>query len=956
MNNPTAVPSTLPVTRTTRRNTPVPPAPRATIRLQMHRGFDFDAAAARVPYFARLGMSHVYTSPILMARAGSGHGYDVVDPSQVNPELGGEAGLRRLVDVIRAHGLGLITDIVPNHMAVGEADNPWWMDVLEWGRESIYAGFFDIDWDVADPDLNSRVLAPFLGKPYGEALKDGDLKLCFDAGIGRFHVSAHDAHRFPLAPEQYAGLFKTYGSGLEALSTRLRDALNRRLPRATRRAGFEQICAELTGPAQTPELQTAIERILAVHEPDAPGGAERLHQLLEGQHYRLAWWRTAPDEINWRRFFDVNTLAGLRTEESGVFEAVHATTFRLYAEGLIDGVRVDHVDGLADPRAYCRKLRRRLETLARERPAGLPKERAYFVVEKILAAGEQLARDWRTDGTSGYVFMNEASAVLHDPAGQEPLAALWRECSGGSGDFEREEREARRRIPGHLFSADFNACALALHRIARHEPATRDWTLAAIRRCLTEMLVHFPVYRTYADVQGRSAADAAIMARVIADAKNTCRPAERDLLDLMDRWLGGEPAQSQRHAVARRDRLRALARFQQLTSPVAAKSVEDTAFYRFGVLLSRNEVGANPGQFAMTATEFHNACRERRERYPAAMLATATHDHKRGEDLRARLAVLSEIPAEWKQVVDSWRHGNAALKPHFGGLSGPDAIDEYLLYQMLVGAWPLMLRSDDRAGLAELAQRLGDWQRKAVREAKRRSGWVEPNLGYEEACDTFLNLLLDPDRSAAFLQSLTTLIERLAAPGALKSLAQTLLRLTTPGVPDTYQGTEFWDFSLVDPDNRRPVDYDAREHALDENRTDRDVLGNWRDGHVKQRLIARSLQLRATIPDVFNGGSYLPLRLTGVRAQDVLAFAREHAGQAVIVAVPLRSTTANAPDSIGDDLMFPSQAWGDTRIELPASLGGRRWQHELAPGQLQSNRTLRVADLFTEWPLALLHS
>lgn len=927
--------------------------PRATYRLQLHRGFDFAAAAARVPYLAALGISHVYASPFLTARAGSLHGYDVVDPTRVNPELGGEGGLLRWVQCLREHGMGLIADIVPNHMAVGGADNAWWQDVTTWGAASVYAGFFDIDWDAADPALNQRVLAPFLGGPYGKALQAGDIRLGFDADAGHFFVSAHDTHRFGVAPALYAPLLR--GSQDEMLAEfgrDFRDALNRVRSRAARRAAFDDARTRLATAAHQPGVGEALARLIAAYAPESPPGAQRLHRLLERQHYRLAWWRTAPDEINWRRFFDVTDLAGLRVQDNAVFEAVHATVLRLYAEGWIDGVRVDHVDGLADPRAYCRKLRRRLDALAAQRPVGLPRQRAYLIVEKILAPGEQLARDWRTDGTSGYVFMNEVSAVLHDASGREPLVRLWRQCSGRHASFEVEEQEARRRIPQQLFSADFNACAHALHRVARSDAATRDWTLAAIRRALTEILVHFPVYRTYADARGRSQADAQIMAQVMVHAEHTVRPGERPLLALIDRWLGGEPVQSIRGSVARRDRLRALARFQQLTSPVAAKSVEDTAFYRFGVLLSRNEVGANPGQFSMSRAEFHRACAARQRRYPAAMLATATHDHKRGEDLRARLAVLSELPEQWTAQVDAWCRANEALKGESAGVRGPDATDEYVLYQMLVGAWPLDLCLDDHRGLQDLLERLSEWQRKAVREAKRRSGWVEPNLDYEQASGRFLVNLLHPQRGAAFLAQLHDFVSSLAAAGALNGLAQTLLRLSTPGVPDTYQGTELWDFSLVDPDNRRAVDYDLRACRLDDSADDEDLLRDWRDGRIKQRLIARSLQLRRQTPELFVAGSYRPLRVHGRRADHVLAFAREYAGCAVVVAVPLRTV------ALRDDhahLSVPPTAWGDTLIELPMALAQRRWTDALGGRTWAPSLALRVSELFGRWPLALLH-
>lgn len=930
--------------------------PRATYRLQLNRRFDFDAAAAQVPYLSRLGISHVYTSPILCARAGSSHGYDVVDPTRVNPELGGEEGLRRLVACLRDHGMGLLADVVPNHLAVAGDDNAWWLDVLEWGRESIYAGFFDIDWDVPDPDISGRVLAPFLGGPFGEAVAGGDVRLRYDEQNGRLYFRVHEAHRFPLAPAPYAALMRGHGAALAENARAFRGARSKGA-RSARRAAFDAACQALKSVYDSDAaVRAAMQELIEAYSPGTPEGLTRLLRLLDRQHYRLAWWRTAADEINWRRFFDVTDLAGLRMQDNAVFEAVNATIFRLYRDGLIDGVRVDHVDGLADPRTFCRKLRRRLDALDEWRPEALPRGPAYLVVEKILAPGEKLARDWRTDGTSGYVFMNEVSAVLHDSEGREPLAALWRMWSGQSADFGSAEQEARRRIPQHLFSADFNACAHALHQVARSDPMTRDWSLAAVRRCLTEMLVHFPVYRTYADARGRSQADGEIMAQVVAHAKRSCRPAERGLLDLMDRWLGGEPVQKIRHAEARRRRLRAVARFQQLTSPVAAKSVEDTAFYRFGVLLSRNEVGANPGQFAMDPQDFHAACGERLSRYSAAMLATATHDHKRGEDLRARLAVLSEIPRRWAETVRRWRLPNEALKREVGETRGPDPTDEYVLYQMLVGAWPLDLRIEDRPALDALCARLNQWQRKAVREAKRRSGWVEPNLAYEQACEEFLRRLLDPEQAPLFLAELLEWVGLIAAPGALNGLVQTLLRLTTPGVPDTYQGTELWDFSLVDPDNRREVDFDLRARALEEPVSDMALLAGWRDGRVKQQLIARALALRSRLTELFNGGSYVPLRARGSHARHVLAFVREFGGHTVVVAVPLRTMNLRVAPGDREKLGLPDAVWDGTVIELPARCSHHVWWDALARRPIGGGRVLHAGEIFGHWPLALLHS
>jgi (1->4)-alpha-D-glucan 1-alpha-D-glucosylmutase len=691
--------------------------------------------------------------------------------------------------------------------------------------------------------------------------------------------------------------------------------------------------------------------MLERHTPGSAVGRLLLHRLLERQHFRLAWWRSAPDEINWRRFFDVIDLAGLRVEEQAVFEAVHGTIFRLYEDGLIDGLRVDHIDGLADPRSYCRKLRQRLRKLASKRAQYSAPDTCYLVVEKILATGELLPVDWHTDGTTGYVFMDQVGALLHDPDGEAALRVVWTEFSGLSGDFAEEERRARQRVPEELLAADFNACAHSLHRLARRDPVTRDWTLGAVKRVLAQLLIHFPVYRTYVDARGRSPADAEIMISATSAAKLTCRPGEAPLVDVMDGWLGGTAPRLARHAAERRARLRAIGRFQQLTSPVAAKSVEDTAMYRHATLLSRNDVGANPNRFSISVAEFHAACAEREARYPAAMLATATHDHKRGEDLRARLAVLSEVPQRWAQTVLRWNQMNRPLKPTVDGVKGPDPTDEYMLYQMLVGAWPFELQRQDHAGLARLRQRLADWQQKAVREAKRRSEWIEPNRAYELACSTFVERLLDP-ASVAFLDELSAFVGSIAAAGALNGLVQTLLRLTTPGVPDLYQGCEWWDLSLVDPDNRQAVDFSARATALDAGATLQDLIEHWQDGHIKQRVIREVLAHRALRPQLFAAGSYLPLQIAGPMTRHLIAYARLLGTEALVVLAPRFPTKLLR--QVNGIALAPEQLLG-TRVALPDGLTAARLTDLFSRQRLNGEGSyVEAADALRDLPIAVL--
>ncbi|MCL2428713.1 MAG: malto-oligosyltrehalose synthase, partial [Alphaproteobacteria bacterium] len=772
-------------------------AVRATARLQFHKGFPIDAAVGLVPYLDRLGVSHIYASPLLTSRPGSLHGYDIVDHHAINPELGGEPALRRLVETLRAREMGLILDIVPNHMGVGGADNAWWLDVLEWGRASPYGDYFDIDWEPPDASLRGKLLAPFLGASYGEALASGDLCLNFDPEDGRLFVSAYDTHRFPIDPRHYGTVLGE--AGLADLAQRFagvgpggggRDAMRARA--ADARAALSDDVAQ---------RPAAMEALLRAYDRSEAQGRARLHRLLERQNYKLAWWRAAADEINWRRFFDINGLAGIRVELPHVFEDTHRYVLGLYAEGLIDGVRIDHVDGLADPRSYCRKLRRRLQAEALHRPPNLPAE-AVLWVEKIVAPHERMPTDWSSDGTTGYDFMNEASGVLHDPAGGEALTALWTTLTGRPGQFADEAGPARRQILRESLFSELYSTAAAIHRLARRTLATRDYTLTGVRRALEELLVHFPVYRIYAGPGGISVADSRVLAWAMAGARRTVRTADRPLLELIGDWLSGAQIRDEPAGARRQEHRRAMVRFQQLSAPTAAKAIEDTAFYRYGRLLSRNEVGSDPAQFAVTQPAFHAACSERARRFPRALLATATHDHKRGEDTRARLAVLSELVPEWEAALGRWMRLNAPLRREIDGALAPDPADEIMLYQTLVAAWPPGLTPDDRDGMDRFRERVAAWQEKAVREAKRHSEWAAPNPDYEATYHDFLIQTLIPDRAGHLAQDIATFAARIAPAGILNSLAQTLLRVSCPGVPDLYQGTEFWDFSLVDPDNR----------------------------------------------------------------------------------------------------------------------------------------------------------
>jgi (1->4)-alpha-D-glucan 1-alpha-D-glucosylmutase len=911
--------------------------PRATARLQFFAGFTLDDAIPIVPYLAALGISHLYASPLLKARPGSTHCYDIVDHREINPELGGLPALRRLVAALRRHGMALLLDIVPNHMGVGGADNAWWLDLLEWGHASRYAETFDVDWNPPDPLLHNRVLVPFLGAAYGEVLDSGELVLKLDAETGGLHVEYHE-HHFPLSPQTAALVLHS-----EAEANEISHAFAAAAKPQNRQAALQKLGeakSALAGFAATPAGNAAVTRALARFDAAETDGKRRLHELLTRQHYRLAWWRAAADEINWRRFFDINTLAGMRLELPRVFDATHEFLLDLYAEGLIDGVRIDHIDGLADPRGYARKLRRAMQHAGAKRPAEAPPGEPYIVVEKILNGRERLEPDWQTDGTTGYDFMDQASAVLHDPAGEAPLTELWTRLTGRAAEFLAEEDPARRQILRDNLASELNATAAALHRIARRDLATRDFTLTGIRRALTEILVHFPVYRIYAGQAGASETDAQVMDRALAGARRTFRAADAHLLGILRRWLADEAPRALPPGPRRAERLRAMVRFQQLSAPVAAKSVEDTAFYRYGRLLSRNEVGSYPGQFALSPAGFHAACLDRARRFPHALLATATHDHKRGEDTRARLAVLSEIPGEWETAITRWTRLNGIIRQE----AGPAMADELMLYQMLVAAWPLGLSTEDAAGINAFAERVAAWQEKSLREAKLASEWAAPNEEYESACRNFLFATLDPARPV--LAEIAAFAERLGPPGAVNGLAQTLLRLTAPGVPDLYQGAEFWDQSLVDPDNRRPVDFTARQRQLAANGAPAELLANWQSGAVKQAVIARTLALRAEWPALFAEGEYLKLEAEGEMADHILAFARRHGERITVSAVSRLSAQTAGPQPL-----IPPASWGDTRLILPAA----GWTDALGSGNIDAQH-IPAGQLFADLPIALLRA
>jgi (1->4)-alpha-D-glucan 1-alpha-D-glucosylmutase len=770
--------------------------PRATYRLQFNRDFPFSAAEAIVPYLERLGISHVYASPITTAVSGSPHGYDVTDPTRINPELGGEEGFGKLVEALHARGMGVVIDIVPNHMGVAGGENAYWNDVLKNGRDSRYAHWFDIDWD-------GPLLLPILGAPLGEVIASGDLKVT-------------------------DGALQLYGNA---------------------------------GPPLRPDVPVQ-------GDPRA---------LVEAQHYRLASWRTANDELNWRRFFTVNDLAGLRVEDPDVFDATHALYFDLFERGLIDGVRVDHVDGLADPAGYCRTLRDRFDAIGGDR-------RCYIVIEKILAEDEPLSNDWETDGTSGYDFMREVTGVLHAPEGEAPLGALWETISGRPADFEKEALLARQQLLNWHFASQTDRCVAAFAALARSAAQTHSdfeaVTPAMLRRAIERLMWVFPVYRSYGLGDHGPASDGVVLDKALADSAAFCPPGESEITRYVVEWLAGRGPGDKTLASE------AVRRFQQLSAPIAAKAVEDTAFYRHGVLLSTNDVGFAPEHFALDTDGFHAAMATRAARFPNAMLATATHDHKRGEDVRARLAVLSGVADLWEQHLARWSDIADALGAEI------DAGDRYVLFQTLFGAWTQP--GDD------FADRIKAWQTKALREAKLRSSWEAPDENYEARCNGLVDALLTHE---AFVTDMSDLVRRTAPAATANTLALAVLRNTVPGVPDCYQGAELEDLSLVDPDNRRPVDYAERASALDAPK----------DACSKLQVVAGLLAARRDAPALFAEGDYRPVTVTGPRSTHVLAFTRTAGEARLACAVLVKATSAlveaGAPYPAAD-------WWGDTIVHF----------------------------------------
>ncbi|MCF8107237.1 MAG: malto-oligosyltrehalose synthase [Desulfohalobiaceae bacterium] len=925
--------------------------PIATYRIQFRPDFGFSAAEDIVGYLSDLGVSTIYASPVFKARKGSEHGYDIVDPTRLNPELGSPGEFEKLTRQVREKGLTWLQDFVPNHMAFSR-DNLLLRDVLSCGQHSGYAPFFDIDFEHVNPNLKSRLLAPFLGTPLREALQKGDLRLHYEAD--GFCLQYFDLI-LPLNPEAHWAILKSWPLETDQLGE-LKPQDQQRLCRvldllrdlastfkaaeacSSQFSAVKRILWEIHG--ESPEfrdwLQNTIQKVNQIVDQDVQGSF--LAWIVSRQFYRLSYFRTAMQEINYRRFFTINDLICLNMDSQEAFEHVHKMLFELVGSDSIQGVRIDHFDGLSDPPGYLRVLRARMPE-------------TYLVIEKILEERERIPKDWPVQGTTGYDSLNIINRVFVDTSNRDGFNRIYEGFldqagpSAGGQAAEKKRLILETEMQGDLESLSYQLLSF----ISRYRPL-EDVTLPGLRQAIAELLVHLPVYRTYITPDSCSKQDRDLMQEACARAGDKAPEVDRELQVLKDLFFGLPVVKTAEEEEA----LRAcLVRFQQLSGPLMAKGFEDTYLYCNNRLLSLNEVGGSPDCFGLDTAAFHEIFSERAKQWPASMLASATHDTKRGEDVRARLNVLSELPREWEAALDKW---NRVIeeKSFPAGRDNKAALNEvYLLYQTLLGAFPFSFED-----YPEFRQRIKDYMLKAVREAKLNSGWLSPDEEYETGLQDLVDRLLPVSGKGRFLLEFLPLQSRIAAYGLFNSLAQTLLKLTLPGVPDIYQGCELWDLSLVDPDNRRPVDYEKRKQILEYIReaSQRDLSGlaaelleSRQDGRVKLFLIFRALQVRNSLQQVFAEGEYVPLSTRGEFKNHVLAFARTLGEQWVISLVPRFLTTLIEHDQVP----IGREIWKDTCLVLPKEAPGR-WREGLTGKSLEGEQSLFVGEILERFPVGLL--
>jgi (1->4)-alpha-D-glucan 1-alpha-D-glucosylmutase len=929
--------------------------PLATYRLQLGPSLTFDDAAALVDYLAALGISDVYTSPFFETASASSHGYDVSDHNRIRAELGGEPALRRFADALQRRGLGLVIDVVPNHMGIARNRNAWWWDVLENGPASRYAPYFDIDWAPVKRELAGKVLLPMLGDQYGVILDSGQLRL--DLHDGGFVVRYNDT-ALPVAPRTYGrilthridelqarlGLGHPGLTELKALTTWFvtlpPGSGDQEAAAARARAvatGRQRLTALL---AAEPEVRAFIEDNIRVFNgrPGEPASFDPLDRLLSEQAYRAACWRVAAEEINYRRFFDINELAAIRMERDDVFAESHRLILRLIADGIVTGLRIDHPDGLYAPARYLARLRE-----AAARPL-------YIVVEKILAPGERLPEHWVVAGTTGYEFLNLLNGIFVDRSQARAMEQIYARLIKERPPFAEVVYAGKRLVLETSMASELAMLGHRLNQMSERHRSSRDFTLGSLTRALAEIIANFPVYRTYVGEtpRGPGDRDREYIARAVAQAKRRTPIVSGSIYDWIQDVLTLKSPPWADEA-DRRERLDFAMRFEQLTAPVTAKGLEDTALYRFNRLVSLNEVGGDPSRFGTSLAEFHAAMEARQRETPDGLSATSTHDTKRSEDVRARIDALSEIPTEWRRRVSTWHRLNRRHRAVVDGRPTPGANTEYLIYQTLVGAWPISL------------DRMRQYVIKAVREAKSHTSWINPNPRYDEVVVAFVEAILDPARSAAFLDDFTAFAARIAHFGAFTSLSQTLIKITAPGVPDFYQGTELPDFSLVDPDNRRPVDFALRRRLLAALIADveasqdlaalaRDLVKNKDDGRAKLYVIRQALACRRADPALFQRGDYRPLVTEGPLAEHACAFARVRGDACAITVAPrLLARRGRDDDPVG------LEYWGaDTRLVVPAELGAEFVDTFTGQRLTVVDGGLGFDRLFDSFPLALL--
>lgn len=954
--------------------------PRAIYRLQFNKDFTFSQAVEIVPYLAKLGISHCYASPYLKARPGSSHGYDVVDHGVLNPEIGTQEDYERFVAVLHEHDMGQIIDVVPNHMGVMGCDNAWWLDVLENGPAAVHAKCFDIDWDPLNPDIKGKVLLPVLGDYYATVLERGEIILEFDSVRGEFSLFYYQ-HRMPIDPATYplivlhryerlvAVLGETDQRNIELqtlltafarLPTRLDTEPSHRAERQRDKEVHKHHLATLV--AASPDIAQHIRDNLNDFNGRSGDTAsfDALHALIQEQGYRLAFWHIASHEINYRRFFDINGLAALRIEEPDVFEATHHFVLDLVKQGKVNGMRIDHPDGLYNPREYFSRLQSSAGGRVHEAGESLP---LYLVIEKILAEHEQLPLDWPIHGTTGYQFSNLANSLLIDPSSKWRMTRIYERFIGESIDFEALVHRAKHLVMNTALVSELNVLAYRLARIAAMDRHTCDFTLYTLREALAEVVACFPVYRTYINDNGLSDNDRGHIEWAIAIAKKRNPALDSRVFTFVQSVLSTDIAQGRPEAYHSAVIFFAM-KFQQFTSPVMAKGLEDTSFYRYHRLVSLNDVGGDPSRFGISVAAYHAVTRARVKRWPHNLLATSTHDSKRSEDLRTRINVLSEIPAEWMLFLKGWSKINHTKKQSIDGILVPSANDEYLLYQTLIGSWPLGdMMFDD---LDAYRLRIEAYMIKAVREAKEHSSWINVNSAYEAALSDFIATLLTPGDKNLFLTDFERATQRITHHGLLNSLSLMLLKLTSPGVPDIYQGCELWQFNLVDPDNRRSVDFSLRGRLLNELRQMENfpvtelierlhiLLDGMADGRAKLYLIWRTLALRAQKPELFYKGDYQSLTVRGERANHICAYARRHGNEALIAVAPRLTVKLLGAKGENGGLPLGHDIWRDTRIDLPKELRCVSWRNVYTKEILASDNSLVVANTLVNFPVALL--